>query len=394
MWRIPLADVDLGPEEEAAVLDVLRRGWLSMGEVTAAFESDFAALTGARHALAVTNCTAALHLAGLALGWGPGDEVIVPSLTFVATANAVRYTGATPVFADVVSESDFGLSADDAAERITPRTRAIVVVHYAGHAADMPAIMALAEAHGLDVVEDVAHAPGALLDGRSLGTWGRIGCFSFFANKNMTTGEGGMVTTDDDELAARLRLLRSHGMTSLTWDRHKGHAWSYDVVAAGYNYRIDEVRAAIGRAQLAKLDAANERRRALDVLYRQWLPAAAPALGLPYTEARGVASCHLRPVLLPPDADRRRFMDEMKARGIQTSIHYPPVHLFSYYRREQDGPALPITEAVGAREVTLPLYPGLSAADVELVVSATAEALALARDESVGSLEKTSVSTG
>lgn len=390
LWRIPLADVDLGPEEEAAVLDVLRRGWLSMGEVTAAFESDFAALTGARHALAVTNCTAALHLAGLALGWGPGDEVIVPSLTFVATANAVRYTGATPVFADITGEGDFGLSAMDAARRITPRTRAIVVVHYAGHAADMPAIMALAEAHGLAVVEDVAHAPGALLDGRSLGTWGHVGCFSFFANKNMTTGEGGMVTTDDDELAARLRLLRSHGMTSLTWDRHKGHAWSYDVVAAGYNYRIDEVRAAIGRAQLAKLDAANERRRALDALYRQWLPAAAPSLGVPYAEARGVASCHLRPVLLPPGADRRRFMDGMKARGIQTSIHYPPVHLFSYYRREQDGAALPVTEAVGAREVTLPLYPGLSAADIELVVSAAAEALA----EATGSLERSTVSTG
>jgi len=261
-WRIPLADVDLGPEEEAAVLDVLRRGWLSMGEVTAAFEAEFAALTGARHALAVTNCTAALHLAGLALGWGPGDEVIVPSLTFVATANAVRYTGATPVFADITGESDFSLSAQDAAERITPRTKAIIVVHYAGHAADMGAILALAERHGLAVVEDVAHAPGADLDGRALGTWGNIGCFSFFANKNMTTGEGGMVTTDDDELAARLRLLRSHGMTSLTWDRHKGHAWSYDVVAPGYNYRIDEVRAAIGRVQLAKVTAANSSPRA------------------------------------------------------------------------------------------------------------------------------------
>lgn len=164
VWRIPLADVDLGPEEEAAVLEVLRRGWLSMGEVTAEFEAEFAALTGARHALAVTNCTAALHLAGLALGWEPGDEVIVPSLTFVATANAVRYTGATPIFADIISESDFSLSAEDVAERITPRTKAIIVVHYAGHAADMPAIMALAERHGLAVVEDVAHAPGADLD--------------------------------------------------------------------------------------------------------------------------------------------------------------------------------------------------------------------------------------
>ena len=380
VWRIPLADVDLGPEEEAAVLEVLRRGWLSMGEVTAEFEAEFAALTGARHALAVTNCTAALHLAGLALGWEPGDEVIVPSLTFVATANAVRYTGATPIFADIISESDFSLSAEDVAERITPRTKAIIVVHYAGHAADMPAIMALAERHGLTVVEDVAHAPGADLDGRAPGTWGDIGCFSFFANKNMTTGEGGMVTTDDDELAARLRLLRSHGMTSLTWDRHKGHAWSYDVVAPGYNYRIDEVRSAIGRVQLAKVTVANQRRRALDALYRELLPAVVPELGVPYATTRGTPACHLRPVLLPEGADRRRFMDEMKARGIQTSIHYPPIHRFSYYRNMAGGAALPLTELVGDREVTLPLYPALTTADVESVVAAVAEALDAALD--------------
>ncbi len=380
VWRIPLADVDLGPEEEAAVLDVLHRGWLSMGEVTAEFEAEFAALTGARHALAVTNCTAALHLAGLALGWEPGDEVIVPSLTFVATANAVRYTGATPIFADIISESDFSLSAEDVAERITPRTKAIIVVHYAGHAADMPAIMALAERHGLAVVEDVAHAPGADLDGRATGTWGDIGCFSFFANKNMTTGEGGMVTTNDDELAVRLRLLRSHGMTSLTWDRHKGHAWSYDVVAPGYNYRIDEVRAAIGRVQLAKVTSANQRRRALDALYRELLPAVVPELGVPYATTRGTPACHLRPVLLPEGADRQRFMDEMKARGIQTSIHYPPIHRFSYYQDMTGGATLPLTELVGAREVTLPLYPALTTADVESVVAAVAEALDAASD--------------
>lgn len=393
-WRIPLADIDLGPEEEAAVLDVLRRRWLSMGEMTAAFEADFAELTGARHTLAVTNCTAGLHLAGLALGWGPGDEVIVPSLTFVATANAVRYTGATPVFADIISEQDFGISAEDAAMRITPRTRAIIVVHYAGYAADMPAILALAERYGLDVVEDVAHAPGASLDGRALGTWGRIGCFSFFANKNMTTGEGGMVTTDDDELAGRLRLLRSHGMTSLTWDRHKGHAWSYDVIAPGYNYRIDELRAAIGRVQLAKLEQANARRRRLDADYRALLPAVAPALALPYGNARGISACHLRPVLLPDGVNRTRFMEEMKARGIQTSIHYPPVHTFGYYRENGFGASLHLTELVGAREVTLPLYPGMDTADVELVVDVAAEALAAAQDDEFRPLVKTSVIYG
>jgi len=302
----------------------------------------------------------------------------VPSLTFVATANAVRYTGATPVFADVSSADDLGLSPADVAARITPHTRALVVVHYGGYAADMPALLALAERHGLDVVEDVAHAPGATLDGRALGTWGRIGCFSFFANKNMTTGEGGMVTTGDDGLAERLRLLRSHGMTTLTWDRHRGHAFSYDVVAPGYNYRIDEIRAAIGRAQLARLAENNRRRALLDEAYRALLPAAVPDLALPYAAPRGAPAYHLRPVLLPAGADRERFMTEMKARGIQTSIHYPPVHRFSYYRRD-DGPTLPITEDVAAREVTLPLYPGLSPGDVEEVAAAAAEALAAAR---------------
>lgn len=375
LWRVPLADIDLGPEEEAAVIDVLRRKWLTMGAVTAAFEADFSALTGATHALAVTNCTAALHLAGLALGWGPGDEVIVPSLTFVATANAVRYTGATPVFADITGEDDLSLSPEDVAGRVTSRTRAIIAVHYGGYAADMPALLAVAQRHGLDLVEDVAHAPGASLNGRALGVWGRIGCFSFFSNKNMTTGEGGMLTTDDMALAEQLRLLRSHGMTTLTWDRHRGHAFSYDVVAPGYNYRIDELRSAIGRAQLSRLRANNARRGAVDAQYRALLPAAAPELGLPYDRPRGEPAYHLRPVLLPPGADRQRFMAAMKTRGIQTSIHYPPVHDFSYYRRD-DGPDLPHTQAVAAREVTLPLYPAMTPGDVEAVVAAVAEALA------------------
>lgn len=389
IWRIPLADVDLGPDEEMAVLDVIRRGWLTMGAETAAFEADFCRLTDSRYAIAVANGTAALHLAGLALGWGTGDEVIVPSLTFVATANAVHYSGATPVFADIVNQDNLGLSTEDVAGRITPRTRAIIVVHYAGYPVDMPAILDLAKRHGLDVVEDVAHAVGASLNGRSLGAWGRVGCFSFFSNKNMTTGEGGMVTTDDDEIAARLRLLRSHGMTSLTWDRHKGHAWSYDVVTPGFNYRIDELRAALGRVQLAKLAANNERRRVLDRIYRELIPAALPGVGLPYTTFAGISSYHLRPILLPEGVDRRVFMEAMKARGIQTSIHYPPVHQFTYYQRAKAGKTtLPVTESVARRQVTLPLYPGMKVADVESVVEAASEALNIHEDGVERSTEK------
>ncbi len=379
MWRIPLADINLGADEEAAVLAVLRRGWLTMGQVTSEFEAAFAELTGVAHAIAVTNCTAALHLAGLALGWSEGDEVIVPSLTFVATANAVRYTGATPVFADVCGEDDFSLDPASVAARITPRTRAITVVHYAGFAVDMPAIMALAEQHGLAVVEDVAHAPGGSLDGRPLGSWGDIGCFSFFSNKNMTTGEGGMLTTDDDGIAEQLRLLRSHGMTTLTWDRHRGHAFSYDVVLPGYNMRMDEMRAALGLVQLGKLGSNNARRHELDRLYVEKLERDVPQLGVPYAIYRGHSAHHIRPVLLPEGVDRRRFMEAMKVQGVQTSIHYPPVHQFSAYAIEGEAAvSLPHTEMIGRREVTLPLYPGMADDDVVTVVEAAGHSLAVA----------------
>jgi len=375
-WRIPLADMDLGPEEETAVLAVLRSRWLTMGSVTAQFEAEFAQFVGVRHAIAVTNCTAALHLAGLALGWGPGDEVIVPALTFVATANAVTYSGATPVFADITGEEDFSLDPADVAAKITPRTRAIVVVHYAGYACDMGQIAEIARQHGLAIVEDVAHAPGAALNGRMLGAWGNVGCFSFFSNKNMSTGEGGMLTTDDDGLAQQLRLLRAHGMTSLTWERHKGHAWRYDVVAPGYNYRIDELRAAIGRVQLQKLPQNNARRRALNAQYVAQLGARAPQVEVPYSVHRGVAACHIRPILLPEGVERQLFMAAMQTQGIQTSIHYPPVHQFTQYQKHRTTPlALPRTDAVSRREVTLPLYPAMTDADVAQVVEAVRSAL-------------------
>ena len=315
-WKIPLADLDINQEEEAALLAVLRRRWLTMGAETEAFEAEFAAFTAAEHAVAVTNCTVALHLACLVLDLGPGDEVILPSLTFVATANAVRYTGATVVFADVISEQDFSISPQDIEAKISPRTKAIIVVHYAGYACDMPRILALAEKHDLAVIEDVAHAPGASLNGRRLGTWGEVGCFSFFSNKNMTTGEGGMLTTNDAQIAARLRLLRSHGMTTLTWDRHKGHAWSYDVVAPGYNYRLDEMRAALGRVQLRKLPANNARRQELSDCYEELLSQMAPEITVPFSQHPGQSAYHIRPILLPAHIDRETFMANLKQSGI------------------------------------------------------------------------------
>jgi len=374
-WNIALADLDLGQAEEDAVLAVLRSRWLTSGEVTRRFEEAFAGQVGARHAVAVSNATAGLHLACVVAGLQPGDEVIVPSLTFVATVAAILYAGAKPVFADIVSETDLTVSPQSIAERITARTRAIVPMHYGGYACDMDAILALAGKHGLVVIEDAAHAPGASLDGRGLGTWGRAGVFSFFSNKNLATGEGGMLVTDDDEFARRARLLGSHAMTSLTWDRHQGHAWSYDVTEVGFNYRLDEIRSAIGLVQLEKLERNNQRRRSLTGLYHRELSIEGPGLGLPFVKHRGQSAGHLMPILLPPGKDRIKFMEHMKSKGIQTSIHYPPAHGFSYYRVAVEHQSLPVTEDVAAREVTLPLHPLLSEAQVGEVVAAVRAAL-------------------
>ncbi len=374
-WRIPLADIDFGPEEAAAVQAVIAGKWLSMGAVTQDFEQTFASFTGAKHALSVTNATAALHMACLACGLGPGDEVIVPSLTFVATANAVRYVGATPVFADVNGYDDFNISPSEIERHITERTRAIIVVHYAGYPCDMPRILEIAARHNLSVIEDNAHGVGASLNERQLGTWGEIGCFSFFSNKNMTTGEGGMLTTDSDELYEKLRVFRSHGMTTLTWDRHQGHAWSYDVVALGYNYRIDEIRAALGLAQLKKLERNNARRAELTQLYRETMQELVPEVTIPFAKSMGTSSHHILPALLPSTIERVIVMEHLKAQGIQTSIHYPPVHSFTAYRESSKSVQLPLTDDIARREITLPLYPMMKNEDVLSVVKELRTAL-------------------
>ncbi len=386
-WRVPLADVAIGREEIAAVSDVLRSGWLSMGPVTGEFEAHFAAYLGVKHAIAVTNGTAALHLAHAALGAGPGDTVICPSLTFVATANAIRYTGARPVFADIGSLHDLNVSPAAMAAKIDATTKGICVVHYGGYPCDMTAVMQLARAHGLYVVEDAAHAPGAacrmreaggMTDDGALamspcGTIGDIGCFSFFANKNMTTGEGGMITTNDDVLAARLRRLRSHGMTSLTWDRHRGHSASYDVVDWGYNYRIDELRSALGLVQLRRLKADHRRRADIAQAYTARLQGL-EGLELPFftsiTAPSDLASFHLYPALLPDAATRAHFQAFMQRQGVQTSVHYPAIHRFSRYEGAAAEGELPVTDEVAQRVVTLPLYAGMRAEQLDHVLQA------------------------
>jgi dTDP-4-amino-4,6-dideoxygalactose transaminase len=315
-------------------------------------------------------------LANAALGIGAGDEVIVPSLTFVATANAIKYTGATPVFVDITSEDDLGISPAAIEAAITPATKAITVMHYGGYLCDMDAINAIARKHNLAVIEDAAHAPGTELNDKKAGAFSDAACFSFFSNKNLVTGEGGMIVTDRDDLAERIKLMRSHGMTTLTWDRHKGHAHSYDVVTLGYNYRIDEIRSALGLTQLSKLPKNNERRREITNWYRAQL-SEVDELAIPYLQHPGLSAAHLFPILLDSKIDRTAFIDQMKQRGIQTSIHYPPIHQFTYYR-QQNGTnhrSLPLTESVGRREVTLPLYPTMSADDVKQVVAAIKDSI-------------------
>ena len=270
-WRVPLADVEVSEEEIAAVAETYRSGWLSMGPRTEELEERFAEYVGAGHAVAVTNGTAALHLICAAAGLGPGDEVIVPSLTFVATAGAIRQAGATPVFADIAGLDRPWLAADAAMAATGERTKAIMNMTYGGHPGESSALRDLAAERGLLLLEDAAHGLGGSEGGRQLGTFGLMGAYSFFSNKNLPIGEGGMLVTDDDELVARARLLRSHGMTTLTWDRHRGHASGYDVVEPGFNYRIDEPRATLAIARLARLDADNARRAAAAALYRERL---------------------------------------------------------------------------------------------------------------------------
>lgn len=372
-WNVPLSDIDFDAAELQAVTDVLRSGWLTMGEVTARFEQRFAELLGLPQSIAVANGTAALHLACLALDLGPGDEVIVPALTFVATANAVLYSGARPVFADIHSSDDLTISPEAIDANLTPHTRAIAVMHYGGYLCDMPAILALAERHNLAVIEDAAHAPGAQLDGQAAGGFGALGCFSFFSNKNLVTGEGGLVAARDPALNERLRRLRSHGMTSLTWDRHRGHASSYDVIALGYNYRMDEIHAALGLVQLEKLAANNQRRREISAAYRAAL-AGNPWLELPFSQPRGLPACHLFVALLREPALRPAFVEHLKRLGIQTSLHYPPIHRFSYYQARFGAslPALPQTEAAAARLVSLPLFPSMRPEQFQAVLNAIA----------------------
>lgn len=355
---IPIAQPLIGEEEEKAVLEVLRSGQLAQGPRVRAFEEAFAAYCGVKHAIATSSGTTALHIALLAHGIGPGDEVITTPFTFIATANAVLYVGARPVFVDIEPET-FNLNPALVEEAITPRTRAILPVHLFGHPAEMPALLEIAERHGLVVIEDAAQAHGAAIEGRKVGTFA-TGCFSFYPTKNMTTGEGGIITTDDDRIAEQARLLRAHGMRRRYYNEQ-----------LGYNFRMTDIHAAIGLAQLKKLERWNERRIAnAAYLTRrlQGLPGIVPPPVRP--GHRHVFHQYTIRVL----EDRDGLVERLRARGVGTGIYYPrtlpaqPVYRDLGY----DG-RFPVAEEAARQVLSLPVHPALTPTDLEIIVEAVRE---------------------
>lgn len=368
-WKVVLSEPDIGLDEIRNVSRVIRSKWLTMGGLTEEFERQFAKFIGSRHAIFVNSGTAALHLACRALEIRRGDEVICPSLTFVATSNAILYVGAKPVFTDVSSINEPNISVADIENKITHSTKAIIVVHYGGYPCSMDKIKKLANKYNLYIIEDSAHAIGAEFNGRSCGVWGDLGVFSFFPNKNMTTGEGGMVVTNNASLAQKIRLLRSHGMTKTTWDRYKGRATTYNVLDLGYNYRPSEINAALGLAQLLKIETNNNKRKKLTLRYRDHLKSISDCI-LPFLNHAGKSAYHIFPLLLSKAIDRNKLIDKLTQRGIQSSIHYPSIHKFSYYRKIlRKDICLPITEYISNHEITLPLYPQMKESQVDYVSS-------------------------
>jgi dTDP-4-amino-4,6-dideoxygalactose transaminase len=376
MTALPVIELGapvLGEPEKRALAEVIHGQWLTMGDRVRRFEQAFAELHEVEDAVAVNSGTAALQLSLAAFDIGQGMEVLVPSMSFVATASVVVHAGATPVFVDVEGLDRPHMSIDDARRRITDRTRAIMIMHYGGYEMDVAAWRVLADDHGLLLFEDAAHVAG--LPGS--GALSDAAAFSFFTNKNMTTAEGGMVVMRDAGRRQRARLLRTHGMTANTLDRTRGRAVGYDVVECGHNFRMDELRGALGLVQIERLAAWNRTRRELTAHYRSQLRRDTPQILVPF-EPGHRTSGHIMPVLLPEGCDRAKVMAEMRAAGVQTSVHFPAIHQFEYYRRSCGEIFLPHTEGFSQRQLTLPLHPALDTGDVERVVAALSRAVGTA----------------
>jgi dTDP-4-amino-4,6-dideoxygalactose transaminase len=365
-YQIPLFNLNFDEAENKAVVDVLNSKWISSGPKTMELEKKFADMLGAKYAVAVSNCTAALHLAVMAAGVGPGDEVIVPSLTFVATVNCVKYAGGTPVFCDIVAKDNLCIDPEQIEKLITPKTKAVIVMHYGGFACDLDRILDVCNKHNIALIEDACHGPMSEYKGKKLGTFGLAGCFSFFSNKNISTGEGGILVTNSEEVYEKVKLLRSHGMTTMSYERSTGHSTSYDVISLGYNYRFNDILAGIGLVQLDKLMPDITKRQHVREKYISLLEDD-DRLIIPFKDYNALSSLYICPMVLRDggaeyrDALRQYLADY----GIQTSMHYPPSHRFSIYK---DLPAdLTVTEFVADHEFTIPMYGALTDDEIEYI---------------------------
>lgn len=371
--KIPYCLPEIGEEEIAEVVDTLRSGWLTMGPKTIAFENQIAAYTSAKYAVAVNSCTAALHLSLLAYGIGLGDEVITSPYTFASTGNVIVHSGARPVFADIQRDS-FNIDPEKINEAITPKTKAIVPVHFAGQPCDMKEIQEIADDHDLVVIEDAAHAIGADYRGKKIGSLSDATCFSFYATKNMTTGEGGAITTDDQKIADKMRILRLHGISKDAWKRYSAQgSWYYEIEDCGWKYNMTDIQAALGIHQLRKLDEFVAARRKYAEMYSAGLRDLEGVV-TPVEKEDRKHVYHLYPLLVD-GMDRSDFITKMTERGIGCSVHFIPLHLHPFYRdtfgfKKGD---FPNAEGVYEREVSLPLYPKMGMAEIADVLKCVRE---------------------
>lgn len=372
--RIPFARPDITELEIAAVTDVLRSGWLTTGSQTKEFESRFAKRVGAQHAVAVNSCTAALHLALEAVGVGPGDEVIIPTMTFAATGEVVQHLDALPILVDVL-ESDHTLDPSAVERAMSARTRAVIPVHFAGKACHMREIMELAsEASNCVVIEDAAHALPAACDGATIGGLGDITCFSFYATKTLTTGEGGMATTDNGAWVERMRMMSLHGISHDAWRRYSdsGH-WYYEIINAGYKYNISDIASALGLSQLARLDDMHSRRRAIAAAYRAGF-AENEAIELLDPGNESEHAWHLFVIKVIPEVlscDRDTLISQLNGAGIGTSVHFIPLHMHPHYRNTfgYNPTSFPTALDCYQRSISLPIYSNMKDEEVERVIS-------------------------
>lgn len=377
--RVPFHRAAVGEEEIAALAEVIRSGWLTMGPKTIQFEEEFARYVNAPHAVAVSSCTAALHLALDAIGLQPGEEVLLPTMTFTATAEVVTYLGGRPVLVDI-DPVTLNIDPLDAERRITDRTRAIIPVHLAGHPCNMGAIHALASKHNLRVIEDAAHALPACYCGSTIGSLSEFTAFSFYATKTLTTGEGGMVTTANADAANRMRMMRLHGIEKDGWKRYTAEgSWYYEVHEAGFKYNFSDLQAALGLVQLKKCDPMRQAREAIAERYTAAFERF-DALESPTLLRNCASSWHLYILRLHQDKlviDRNKFIEELGKSGVGASVHFIPLHLQPYYQRAYGYRAgdFPAAEAQYSRSLSLPIYPAMQPEDVEHVISAVAKIL-------------------